>query len=150
MVPDVIIFIFWMLILKPAFSLSSFPFIKRLFSSYSFSAIRVVSSVCLKLMIFLPAILIPACPSSSPAFHMMYSAYKLNKQGGNILPKKKKKKHCLCTSLKIKALRFYTKTAKVVLNSLYHYCENIQIMLVAVFNIHHLKILRIPIFKNIK
>ena len=29
---------------------------------------------------FLPAILIPACGSSSPAFHMMYSAYKLNKQ----------------------------------------------------------------------
>ena len=29
---------------------------------------------------FLLAILIPACGSSSPAFHMMYSAYKLNKQ----------------------------------------------------------------------
>ena len=28
---------------------------------------------------FLPAILIPACASSSPAFLMMYSAYKLNK-----------------------------------------------------------------------
>ena len=35
----------------------------------------------LKLLIFLPAILIPACVSSSPAFLMMYSAYKLNKQG---------------------------------------------------------------------
>ena len=33
----------------------------------------------------LPAILIPACVSSSPAFLMMYSAYKLNKQGDNIL-----------------------------------------------------------------
>ena len=31
-----------------------------------------------------PAILIPACASSSLAFHMMYSAYKLNKQGNNI------------------------------------------------------------------
>ena len=31
-------------------------------------------------MIFLLAILIPACASSSPAFVMMYSAYKLNKQ----------------------------------------------------------------------
>ena len=35
---------------------------------------------------FLPAILIPACVSSSPAFLMMYSAYKLNKQGDNIQP----------------------------------------------------------------
>ena len=31
-----------------------------------------------------PTILIPACVSSSPAFLMMYSAYKLNKQGNNI------------------------------------------------------------------
>ena len=31
-----------------------------------------------------PAILIPACASSSSAFCMMYSAYKLNKQGDNI------------------------------------------------------------------
>ena len=49
-----------------------------------FSAIRVVSSVCLSLQIFLPAILIPACESSSPAFCMMYSAYTLNKQDDNI------------------------------------------------------------------
>ena len=33
-----------------------------------------VSSAYLKLLIFLPAILIPAYGSSSPAFHMMYSA----------------------------------------------------------------------------
>ena len=32
------------------------------------------------------AILIPACVSSSPAFLMMYSAYKLKKQGDNIQP----------------------------------------------------------------
>ena len=51
-----------------------------------FSAIRVVSSVYLRLLIFLPAILIPACASSSPAFLKMYSAYKLNKQGDNIQP----------------------------------------------------------------
>ena len=37
------LFFFWMLSFKPVFSLSSFTFIKRLFSS-SFSAIRVVSS----------------------------------------------------------------------------------------------------------
>ena len=69
---------------EPTFSLSSFTFIKRLFSSSSLFAIRVVSSVYLRLLIFLPAILIPACDSSSPAFFMMYSAYKLNKQGDNI------------------------------------------------------------------
>ena len=69
---------FWMLSFKPAFSLSSFTFIKRLFSSSLLSAIRVVSSPYLRLLIFLLAILIPACASSSPAFRMMYSAYKLN------------------------------------------------------------------------
>ena len=60
--------------------------LKRLFSSSSFVAIRVVSSAYLRLLIFLPAILIPACASSTPAFLMMYSAYKLNKQGDNIQP----------------------------------------------------------------
>ena len=60
--------------LKPSFSLSSFTFIKRLFSSSLLSAISVVSSAYLRLLIFLPAILIPACASSSPAFLMMYSA----------------------------------------------------------------------------
>ena len=45
-----------------------------------------VSSAYLRLLIFLPAILIPACASSSPAFLMMYSAYKLNKQGDSIQP----------------------------------------------------------------
>src|SRR5574337_563110 len=75
-----------MLSFKPTFSLSSFTCIKRLFSALSLSAIRVVSSAYLRLLIFLPAILIPACDSSSPAFLMMYSAYKLNKQGDNIQP----------------------------------------------------------------
>ena len=81
--PDAMILAFWMLNLKPAFSLFSFMFIKRLFSS-SLSAVRVVSSLCPRLLIFLPAILIPAYSSSSPAFHMMYLTYKLNKQGDNI------------------------------------------------------------------
>ena len=40
----------------------------------------------LRLLLFLPAILIPACASSSLAFLMLYSAYKLNKQGDNIQP----------------------------------------------------------------
>ena len=84
--PDAMILVFWMLSFKPTFSLSSFTFIKRLFSSSSLSAIRVVSSAYLRLLIFLPAILIPAYASSSPVFLMMYSAYKLNKQGDNIQP----------------------------------------------------------------
>ena len=48
-----------MLSFKSTFSLSSFTFIKRLFSSSSLSAIRVVSSAYLRLLIFLPVILIP-------------------------------------------------------------------------------------------
>ena len=143
-----------MLSFKPAFSLSSLTFIKRLFSRSSLSAIRVVSSAYLSLLIslwvgfpcssagkestcnagdlglipglgrspgegkscplqysglensmdyvdhgvaksrtrlsnfhfFLPTTLIPSCASSSPAFRIMCSAYKLNKQGDNIQP----------------------------------------------------------------
>ena len=77
---------FWMLSFKPTFSLSSFTFIKRLISSSLFSVIRVVSSAYLRLLIFLLSILIPACALSSLAFHVIYSAYKLNKKGDNIQP----------------------------------------------------------------
>ena len=45
-----------------------------------------VSTAYLRLLIFLPEILVPACASSSPEFSMMDSAYKLNKQGDNIQP----------------------------------------------------------------
>ena len=83
---DAMIFVFSMSSFKPAFSLFSFTFIKRLFSSYSLSAIGVVSSAYLRLLIFLLAILIPACASSRPAFCMMHFVYKLNKQGDNIQP----------------------------------------------------------------
>ena len=57
---DVMIFVFGMLSFKSAFSLCSFTFIKSLFSSSLFSAIRVVPSAYMRLFIFLPAILIPA------------------------------------------------------------------------------------------
>ena len=80
------ILVFWMLSLKPAFLLSSFSFIKRLFSSSSLSALRVMSSAYLRLLIFLPSILIPACDSSSPVFHMMHSTCKLNNQDDNVQP----------------------------------------------------------------
>ena len=75
-----------MLSFNPAFSLSFFTLIKRFFSSFSLSVIRVVSPAYLRLLLFLPAILMPACDSSSPAVHIMFSAYKLNKQGENIQP----------------------------------------------------------------
>ena len=45
---------------------------QELFSS-SHAAIRVVLSAYLRLLTFLPAILIPVCESSSLAFYMMYS-----------------------------------------------------------------------------
>ena len=82
---DAMILVFWMLSFKPTFSLYSFPFIKRLFSSSLLSAITVVSAY-LSLLIFLLAILISTCASSSLAFLMMCSAYKSNEQGDNIQP----------------------------------------------------------------
>ena len=61
-------------VFKTAFSLSSFTFIKGHFSFSLLSAIRVVSSAYLRLLIFLQEILILACASSSPTFYMMYPA----------------------------------------------------------------------------
>ena len=83
---DAMILVFWMLNFKPEFSLFSFTFNNRLFSYFSLSAIRVVSPAYMRLLIFLQAILIPASASSSPAFHIMHSAYKLKKRGDNIQP----------------------------------------------------------------
>ena len=67
-----------MLSFKPAFTLL-FHIQQELFNSSSLSAINVVSSAYLRSLIFLLAVSIPACKSSSPGFHMMYSADKLNK-----------------------------------------------------------------------
>ena len=77
---DAMILVFSKFSFKPAFSLSSFTFFKRLFSFSSLCAIRVISSAYLRLLIFLLAILIPAFYSSSLEFRMLYSAYKLNKR----------------------------------------------------------------------
>ena len=71
---------------KPALSLSSFTFIKSLFNSSSLSDSRVASPTYLRLLIFLPPILISACNSFSPAFLMMCSVYRLNKQGDGRQP----------------------------------------------------------------
>ena len=78
--------VFLILSFRPAFSLSSYTLIKRLFSSSLISAISLVSSAYLRLLIFLPAVLIPACDSSSPVFCMRYSAYNLDNQDDNIQP----------------------------------------------------------------
>ena len=62
---------------KPAFYSPLLPSSRGSLSAFVLSAIRVVSSAYLRLLIFLPAILIPAWASSSLAFCIMYSAYKL-------------------------------------------------------------------------
>ena len=49
---DAMILVFWMLSYKPTFSLSSFTFIKRLFSASLLSSIRVVSSAYLMFFAF--------------------------------------------------------------------------------------------------
>ena len=79
---DAMILAFWILNFKPTFSLSSFTFIKRLFSS-SLPAIRVVSSAYLRLLIFLLASWFQLV--LHPAWHFTWctSVYKLNKQGDN-------------------------------------------------------------------
>ena len=66
--PDSMILVLWMLSFKSAFSLSSFTFVMRLFTS-SLSAIRVLSSASLKLLIFLQATSIPAYNSSARISH---------------------------------------------------------------------------------
>ena len=65
---DDMILVFAMLSFKLVFSLSPFTFIKRLFSSSLLSAIRAVSPAYLRLLIFLPTILISDYASSSLVF----------------------------------------------------------------------------------
>ena len=79
--PDAMIFIFWMLNFKPTFSLSSFTFIKEAFQ-FLFTFCHKGSVICISEVIDIS----PVCASSSPAFRMMYSEYKLNKQGDSIQP----------------------------------------------------------------
>ena len=62
-----------------------------------------MSSAYLRLLIFLLAILIPACASSSLAFRIMCSEYKLNKKGDNIQP--------WCTPLDLEPVCFSTSSS---------------------------------------
>ena len=67
--PDAMILVCWMLSFNSTFSLSSYTFIKRFFSS-SFTDIRMVSPAYLRLLIFLLVILIPVCVH--PAQHFSW------------------------------------------------------------------------------
>ena len=82
---DGMIFSFLNVEFQARFSLF-FTLIKRFFSSSSLSAIRVISSAYLRLLIFLLEILIQACDSSSQHFALMHPVYTLliNKQSDNI------------------------------------------------------------------
>ena len=82
--PDAVIWAFWMLSFKPAFSLSSFTLIKRFFSSSLLSAIRLVSSAIWGYWNSSWQSWFMLVIHQVKAFCMMYSAYKLNKQGDNI------------------------------------------------------------------
>ena len=66
--PDAMILLFWMLSFKPAFSLFSFTFIERLFSSSSLSAIKwflISARRCIEWQ--RSAIIVHVSPPSSPA-----------------------------------------------------------------------------------
>ena len=82
--PDAMILVFWMLSFKPASSLFSFTFIKRLFSSSLLSAIRVI--FISEVIHISPGNFDSSLCFIHLAFHMMYSAKKLNKQDNNIQP----------------------------------------------------------------
>ena len=76
--PDVMIFTFWMLSFKPAFSFSSFTFIKGLFSCGVICIFEVID--------ISPSNLDSSLCFIQPAFHTMSSAYTLNEQGDNTQP----------------------------------------------------------------
>ena len=80
---DALILAFLIFNFKLALSLSCFTLIKRLFSSSSLYAIRVVSAAYLSSLMFFLLILISPCLNShlsGPAFLRICSVYRLNKQ----------------------------------------------------------------------
>ena len=79
--PYAMILVFWMLSFKPAISLSCFTFIKRFFSSFSLSAIRMVLSAYLRLLMFPPAILIKL--GLHPPWHFAWSTMHLSFPGSS-------------------------------------------------------------------
>ena len=84
---NAMILVFWMLSFKPNFSLSSFTFIKRLFSSSSLSAIRVGDVICiLEVNDISPSNLDSSLCFLHPSVSRDVLCIKLNKQGDNIQP----------------------------------------------------------------
>ena len=92
MATDAMILVFWMLSFKPALSLSSFTSIKSFLMRFLFTFCHNRGVICISVnwyfsqQSWFQIVLRPASTSSSTSFHMMYSAYKLNKQGANIQP----------------------------------------------------------------
>ena len=82
---DVMILVFWMLCLSQLFHSPVLPSSRGSLVPFCFLSLGWYH-LYIWGYISLPAILIPVCDSSSLAFCMMYSAYKLNKQGDNIQP----------------------------------------------------------------
>ena len=80
---DAMILVFWMLNFKPTFFTLLFHFHQEALVPLHFLPLQ-WHYLRMKLLIFLLAILISACDSSCPAFRMMYSAFKLNKQWDSI------------------------------------------------------------------
>ena len=72
--------------LKTSFITLRFHLDQEAFSYSLLSAIMLVSSAYLRLLIFLSTILIPACASSSPPFFLIYSAYNFPIWNQSIVP----------------------------------------------------------------
>ena len=84
--PDAVILVFCMPSFKPGFSLSFFTLIKRPFSSSSVYCHKGGIIYLSQVIDISPGNLDSSLCFIQPAFHMMYSAYKLNKQGDNLQP----------------------------------------------------------------
>ena len=75
--PNAMILAFWMLSFKQTFHSPLLP--SSRFSLFLLHFMPIEWYAYLRLFIFLPAILTPACDSCRLAFHIIYSAYKLIK-----------------------------------------------------------------------
>ena len=86
--PDATILVYWMLNLSQVFHSPLSPSLRGSLVPlcFHFLAFEWCHLHILRLLIFVQAVLIPVGASSSPAFHMMPSAYKLDKQGDNMQP----------------------------------------------------------------
>ena len=80
--PDAMIFVFWMLSFKPAFSLSSFTFIKKLFAFCHKGGVICISEI----IVISPDNLDSGLCFIQCGISHVYSAHMLNKQNDNIQP----------------------------------------------------------------